>query len=335
MYFLRALIALHAAWCTVKWLYFSLVKAEMPVRYANLKLSLLSLLAMGLFCEAIFMFVPQSQGNTQFGLATLPWAFYYEGNRNEKHYRDGNLKDRLNNGKKKVFFLGDSFTYGSGINDPADRYSNIVAKEISAEYEVFNLGRGNSDTRDEFIRMAQFGAVPHILILQYYFNDIDGAVTHSEKEEKSGSVILRTGAFLSRTSYFLNFVVVNLAKFTPAFQSTDFRKRMSDAYKDPKCLETHFGDLQRIINYCTLNKTKMYVLLMPDMRDAGFAEKECYPAVKSYLDEKKVPYFGVYEEVKDSPVKELVVSNMDAHANEEVQKIIARKITQNIPEFKR
>lgn len=330
MYILRALIALHAAWCAVKWLYFLLVKTERMARYANLKLSLLSLLAMGFFCEAIFMFVPQSQGNMQFGLATLPWTIYYEGSRNEKHYRDADLKDRLNNGKKKVFCLGDSFTYGSGIKDPADRYSNIVAQEISKDYEVFNLGKGNSDTRDEFVRLAQFGAVPDVLVLQYYFNDIERAVPQAKK---SPSLFLKAGALFTRTSYFLNFLAVNLAKFTQAFQSPDFRKKMADAYNDPECLEAHFVDLQRIIDYCILNKTKMYVLLMPDMRDPGFAERECYPSVKTYLDAKKVTYLGLYEEIKETPVKDLVVSDMDGHANESVQKIIAKKLTQNIAEL--
>lgn len=335
LYIFRALVALHAAWCTTKWMYFSLAKNE-QAKQSNFKLLAFTMLIIGFFCEAIFMFVPQAQGNTQFGFATIPWTIYYEKQRNEKRYRDENIEGRINNGKKKVFFLGDSFTYGNGIKNPDDRFTNIVTKEISGKYEVFNLGKGNSDTRDEFVRLMQYGAVPDVLVLQYYFNDIDPTAQRLMPKENPGGIgvaLFKACVMISQTSFFLNFVEINIAKFTPPFQSKGFKKNMSDAYHDEACMRSHLADLRCILDYCTLNKVKVYVLLIPDMREPSFTEKDCYPPLVNYLAQKNVPCISIYDEVKDKPAAELVVSGLDAHANESVQKIIAAKLLQSVPEF--
>jgi len=336
LYILRALVALHASYCATKWMYFSLVKNE-QAKQSNLKLFAFTMLIVGFFCEAVFMFVPQAQGNTQFGFGTIPWTIYYEKLRNEKRYRDENIEGRINNGKKKVFFLGDSFTYGNGVKNPEDRFTNIVSKEITDKYEVFNLGKGNSDTKDEFVRLMQYGAVPDVLVLQYYFNDIDPTAHRFMPKENQGGIgvaLFKACVMISQTSFFLNFIEINIAKFTPPFQSKGFKKNMSDAYHDPACQKAHLADVQSIIDYCKVHKVKLYVLLIPDMREPSFTEKDCYPVLVNYLEQRNVPVISIYNEVKDKPAKELVVSGLDAHANEAVQKIIAAKLLESISEFK-
>jgi hypothetical protein len=338
LYFLRVLLLLLAVFHSLKWMNFLLVKNSSKVKRPKSKLVLFSFLIFGLLAETVFMFIPQSQGNTQFGVGTHVWTIFYARDINEKSYRDENLAGRINNGKKRVFFLGDSFTYGNGINNPENRFTNIIAKEISPKgYEIFNLGKGNSDTRDEFLRLMQFQYKPDVLVLQYYFNDIDPTAHRFEKAEpkKTGptEIFFMTAVGISQTSFFLNFIAVNLAKFTTPFQSGDFKKKMAGAYHDKKILAGHLNDMQAIINYCSLNKTKLYVLLIPDMREPGFTERDCYPAITSYLNEKGIDCISIYNEIKDKTTPERVVSQVDAHANEDIQKIIAAKLKESIPEF--
>ncbi len=338
LYFLRVGFLMHAIYCTIKWMYFLLIKNEKSVERQGLKLTLFATTIFFLLAEAIFMLIPQSQGNTQFGLGDVVWNIFYSQHRNEKRYRDENIEGRINNGKKKVFFLGDSFTYGSGIKNSTDRFSNIISKGIvSSGYEVFNLGKGNSDTREEFVRLMQYGSVPDLLVLQYYFNDIDPSVQRLERKEipktDAVSIVFKTGVFIAQTSFFLNFVAVNLAKFTTPFQSGDFKKKMASAYHNNAIMKEHLADLQSIINFCILNKTKLYVLLIPDLRQPDFTEKQCYQPIITYLEEQKVTYVDIYNEIKEKPIEDLVVSSVDAHANERVQHIIAKKLMQIVPEF--
>jgi hypothetical protein len=338
LYFLRVFFLLIAVFHSLKWMHFSLVKNNPEIKRPKLKLVLFSFLIFGLLAETVFMFIPQSQGITQFGVGTDVWTIFYARHTNEKKYRDEDLEGRINNGKKKVFFLGDSFTYGNGINDPENRFTNIVAKEISPKgCEIFNLGKGNSDTRDEFLRLMQFQYKPDVLVLQYYFNDIEPTAHRFEKAEpkKTGptEIFFICAVGVSQTSFFLNFVAVNLAKFTTPFQSGDFKKGMAAAYHNKTILAEHLADMQAIINYCSLHKTKLYVLLIPDMREPGFTEKDCYPAISNYLNGKGINCISIYNEIKDKSTPERVVSQVDAHANEDIQKIIAAKLTESIPEF--
>ena len=336
-YIVRVLVLMHAIYCSLKLMHISLVKNATATKNPKRKLTFYALLVFFLMGEIVFMFIPQSQGNTMFGLGTRVWNTFYA-NRNEKKYRDENLEGRINTTKKKIFFLGDSFTHGQGIKNPKDRFSNIIAEKINRnEYEIFNLGMGNSDTRDEFIRLTQFDARPDVLILQYYFNDIEPTMHEFEikndKPKGLGEIAFLATGYTLQTSFFLNFIAVNLVKFTPAFKSANFKKQVAAAYHDKNVLNEHLHDLQSIINYCTLNKTKLYVLFIPDMREPAFSEKDCYPVIVNFLDEKKIPCISIYNEIKNKTTTELVVSSTDAHANESVQKIIAEKLMKNIPEF--
>lgn len=338
-YIFRTVLLLHAFWCALKWMYFSLVKKQVSTKHPGIKLMLFAFSLAFLLGEVIFMFIPQAQGNTQSGLGDVPWNIYYTKYHNEKRYRDKDISDRINNGKKKVFFLGDSFTYGNGIKDPSNRFSDIVADRIGKKgFEALNLGKGNSDTRDEFVRLVQYGYKPDVLVLQYYFNDVEPIARSFTGSVPSGNdlttMFFKTSIVVAQTSFFLNFIAVNLAKFTVPFQSGDFKKRMATAYHDPNVMKQHLNDLQNIINYCVLNHAKLYVLLIPDMREPSFTERDCYPPLIKYLDKKSIPYINIYEDIKDKPVSDLVVSSTDAHANEAVQKIIAEKLLRSIREFK-
>ncbi|MGZ3904248.1 MAG: hypothetical protein ACXVC6_11165 [Bacteroidia bacterium] len=200
---------------------------------------------------------------------------------------------------------------------------------------------GNSDTRDEFVRLVQFGVRPDILVLQYYFNDIEPTMRAFEKKNDKPVGIAQYGlmaaGYTLQTSFFLNFIAVNLVKFTPVFKSggIDFKKKIAGAFHDQEVLTEHLTSLQAIIDYCNLYKVKLYILFIPDMREPSFSENDCYPVIENYLSERKIPFIGIYDEIKNRSTDELVVSSTDAHANEDVQKIIAAKLMQNISEFKR
>ena len=81
--------------------------------------------------------------------------------------RDKPLQGRLHTQKKVIFFLGDSYTYGNGIKDNEGRFTDMVYAQMdSSKFEAFNLGRGNTDTGDEYVRLVNFGRKPDYLILQ-------------------------------------------------------------------------------------------------------------------------------------------------------------------------
>ncbi len=80
--------------------------------------------------------------------------------------------------RRRVLFVGDSFTFGAGVNDVADRASELTADVLPSvaggKWESINAGLRNTHTLrhidflNETLRFQ-----PEVVVLLYVFNDID------------------------------------------------------------------------------------------------------------------------------------------------------------------
>ena len=173
LFLTRALLLIHLLIIILKLFYHHVIKQPSNQKHDNIKLLKTSIISCFILCEIIFMFVPQSQGNIEIGYGQSIWNFYYDKPINELNYRDLNLENRTENHKKNILFLGDSFTRGVGIKKDEDCFVSIIRSKInSTKFEVFNLGKGNSDTKDELKRLIAYPVKPDVLVLQYYHNDM-------------------------------------------------------------------------------------------------------------------------------------------------------------------
>src|SRR5690606_14163974 len=79
-------------------------------------------------------------------------------------------------GKTVIFAVGDSFTEGWGIENPADRFPDRLQAQLGDAYAVVNLGKGGSSTLHQTQAVATYPyATPDIILWQYLLNDIDVA----------------------------------------------------------------------------------------------------------------------------------------------------------------
>lgn len=63
-----------------------------------------------------------------------------------EHFREEALSDAaFAPGARRVLFLGDSFTVGSGLRDRSDRFSDRIEAALGPGLHVFNAGRGGSN----------------------------------------------------------------------------------------------------------------------------------------------------------------------------------------------
>jgi hypothetical protein len=79
--------------------------------------------------------------------------------------------DDTNSGRKKILFVGDSWT-GDLYTSDEDAYFGIVKKDLPVE--VFAIGAGGYGTLQELMLIRQYARLikPDILVLQYCDNDI-------------------------------------------------------------------------------------------------------------------------------------------------------------------
>lgn len=336
LFFFRISALFHILLIVLKRFYLRVIKANVEVKKANRKLLSVTIISSLLFCEIVFSFLPQSQGNTYYGLAQYIWHLYYGGPLNETGYRDKSIKTKIGNRNKKAFFLGDSFTYGAGIKKTSDRYSDIVAEILNQKISCFNLGRGHSDTKDELKRLKEFPYKPDIIIFQYYFNDIEPVALkygYFPQNSAGSGGLFSVLSLPLRSSFFLNFLATNSLSFIPVFPKGAYRKEISKAFNDNKCKLDHLADIEKIISYCGENNIRLYVLLMPDLTDIRFSETFCFNKIKPVLEANQIEYISLENDLEKYAPEKLIVGKLDNHANEFTQKIIAKKIMEVVKEF--
>lgn len=354
LFALRALVLLRFMKLVLKWFHRRYIAPkqqgnENPVgKKANRALFGTSLLMLFLLLEIIFMFVPQTQDVYRLGLANKVWNLYYREPENELRFRDKPLAGRMNTKKETIIFLGDSYTHGIGIRHNRERFPDLVYAQMdSSAYEAFNLGRGNTDTRDEYLRLVDFGLKPDYLILQYYHNDIEkvGAkygyfnASQTGYKSKKPSVFKKAAMFLGlipvECSFFLNYTAFNSAGFFFKKAGNDYKECLTKAYSDTACVREHLRDVDAIIRYSEANHVKLYVLFIPDARDIGFTQSLFDRHIIPFLKERHVPYITLDKPFRKYEPSELIINPLNAHTNPFANAIIAEQILDSIPALRR
>lgn len=91
--------------------------------------------------------------------------------------RDKEYSLEKNSSTYRIFILGDSFTFGQGVNNE-EAYPEVLEEKLNAlyegtQFEVFNLGVPGLSTDSEYVRLIHYSPyAPNMLILQTCGNDI-------------------------------------------------------------------------------------------------------------------------------------------------------------------
>lgn len=76
-------------------------------------------------------------------------------------------------GKYRIAVVGDSFTYGSGLEEN-ERLSNQLEARLGPRYEVFNFGRPGNDMVDHLVVLEKVRTIsPDFVVLQLFINDFE------------------------------------------------------------------------------------------------------------------------------------------------------------------
>lgn len=149
----------------------------------------------------------------------LPGAWHFVYHTNEYGYRISmpELSNRYD--LPNVVVLGDSFTFGFGVND-GEEYSAVLAKQLAGQASIANLGVGSFGLTQEIRTFYEFGLLfqPGVVVLQFCSNDPDdnfyakvttvedgrfrfhrdrsmGSALSALKDRLSGSILQRSAAY--------------------------------------------------------------------------------------------------------------------------------------------
>ncbi len=258
-----------------------------------------------------------------------------------RYYRFDNFGLRASNlplseTKENLVVAGDSFVFRAGLKSPKERFSELLAARYG-QLHVVNLGLSGSETTDEIRLLERYlggtkASIP-LVIVAYFFNDIQGDVTAADRERVQPPLApaqpTRVDAALQWMSHYSRFV--ELFYFRIGYPRL-VRERLGQLrmfYSDPPVMARHMATLEQLRSELRQKySARLLLVMLPFLHsDELLNDTEFYSHFRSHLDEGQFDYIDVQSVFAKHGVKKLRVSRFDPHANRFANRLIARAVS--------
>lgn len=258
---------------------------------------------------------------------------------NSYFFRDRDFNPIKKEGTIRIGVLGDSITFGGGIENIEDRFSNILERNLrNAGYnvEVYNLGKPGYDTEGE---IQVYNSVKNlnfdIIIWEYFLNDIQPL------QNSTGTPIIAKGSkkdkiaeFLSNKSYFFDFLYWRInSKYRKIF--SDLKTADMIRYQDEQRLSQHKEEIADFIKDLKNDNKKVITIIFPFVYFMGpnYPAVEIHNLMDNVFRENGVETIDLLDDLKDKNSKDLIAGTFDSHPNEMVHKLAAERLLEKLPTF--
>jgi len=232
-------------------------------------------------------------------------------------------------GKRRLSFVGDSFTAGHGIRSVEDRFPNII-RARHPNWEVHVIAKFGRDTGAEIEMLEtikhegyQFDQV----VLVYCLNDIADLFPDWNDTINDVFADVERGGWLRHHSFFLDTLYHRYkAAHDPILSKYYFF--VKDGYQGPMW-DVQKERLRKIKQFVESNGGRLLVVTFPFMQLMGEPEYE-YRFVHEKLDafwqQQAVPHLDLMNVYDGLPAAKITVSPHDAHPNEYANQLAADAI---------
>lgn len=225
-----------------------------------------------------------------------------------------------------VALLGDSFVWGMGINDLADRVDARLAAHLAerglradvADWAV--CGAGTTQERDDFIQSVALQGAPRVLVHVYVWNDMrdpPGARACYAPPDWLEPILKRS-------------VALDLAWWrSQVLVRRDFAAVKAARYDDPVALAAHEADLD-CLRATIEQRGTTYILAGWPYHLATERWDRAYDWLASYAARRRVRYVDLRKTFAGIPPSDLVVGRFDYHPNERGHDLAARALAEEL-----
>lgn len=281
-----------------------------------------------LFGEVYYRFFVDTTDSFGLNKITQRWM--------QRHYKPNNFYARDNidyhleieSGKRRVTFLGDSFTAGHGIKDVDDRFPNII-RDANPNYEVHVLADNGMESINQLELLQKLmneGYQFDIVVLIYNLNDISYLIPNTNEIYDRVYAFHDNMNYFEKNSYFLN---TQLFRYF-AWQNPDilnYYEFVKDAYFSERWhqQEQVLGQIKSLIES---NGGKLLVVTFPFFHNNNedYKFEKVHDKLERFWSEWLVPNLDLDPEFSKYKKSELVVNKFDAHPNEYANIIAATAI---------
>lgn len=252
-------------------------------------------------------------------------------------YRDDRtFSKEIPAGKHHICFLGDSFTYGHGINRVGDRFSNLIRRRLDethpGKFIVSNLGKAGTDLNWAEATLKNLfadGVRVDTAVYTICLNDIE-SFDPAIATYYSGSWRAGSSVFLFRDTYFFNLLYFRFRQFQrPQVKNYyDFVREYYEGEPWSK-MAAKIGEINAL---CRKNGCQLRIVVFPFLQNLGpdypfeFAHKEIVDRCR----ELDIPVLDLLPVLRPHTDEGLVVSPFDAHPNERANRYAADAIESSL-----
>ncbi|GAB4156756.1 MAG: hypothetical protein Tsb009_33790 [Planctomycetaceae bacterium] len=252
-------------------------------------------------------------------------------------YRDDRpYPESLTPDQHHICFLGDSFTFGHGVPNVRDRFSNRIRAKLNethpGKFVVSNLADAGKDLRwVELVQkeLYQDGRRIDTLIYVLCLNDIE---TFHKNHDK---FYARLGArmpefFLFRDTYFFNLLYFRARLFTVP-EVKDYYSFVSEYYSGEPWQKMQKA-LNRVHQRCRDHGTNFKVVIFPFLHNLGgdYRFAEAHKVIVKHCRSVGIPVLDLAPVLKPHASEGLSVSRFDDHPNERAHALAADAILKTL-----
>lgn len=225
---------------------------------------------------------------------------------------------------RRVFVVGDSFAAADGLPDIQDRFSSRLAERLGPPWSVVLLAQPGWNTAHQQKALAAFPLSPHVLVVSYYLNDIEGAAQeHGRTFEIDLSVRPAWLQGAVERSNLLNFVYWRLARSQFWSLGEGYADYVYDAFRDPAVWQTHAAELDALITPARQRGTLVVAVVFPHLFDIE-GSADAVDQVIAHFEDASVPVVDVRELVRAAGLSpaERLAGPMDPHPSAAVHRLV-------------
>jgi hypothetical protein len=232
-------------------------------------------------------------------------------------------------GKKRIAFVGDSFTFGHGIKNVADRFSDRVGARLEAvrpgkyiESNISSTGIHVQLVTNLVEKIVDRGYQIDVLVYTICLNDIEGYEPAIDQMQERLD-LNAPKFFLFRDTYFLNMLYFRMQQARlPEVRS--YYSELAESYRSAPWQGMR-GKLDELREYCDSKKIDLRIAIFPFLHNLGpdYPFEAAHERIAEYCRDAGLACLDLKPVLLPHLQEGLMVNRFDAHPNERAHALAA------------
>jgi len=302
----------------------------------NLMVLLLLLASVGLALELYYRYVYDATDTANQSRLSKRWFARYWHLNSDGIRDDVDYERALAPGRRRITFLGDSYTAGHGLKHVSDRFVNRIRAEMS-DWDVHSIAYNGINTVSELEELRRFLEDDYeldVVVLVYTYNDIDTYIPEFQEFYRYVEIPPDFLAPLLDTSYAADLYWRRWRQRQHALESdVPYPVLRSEAY-DGEGWESLVFVLDALIREVSARSGYLATVTFPwmQMLDAGETELPMYSQLDAFWRARGVPHLQLLPFLEPHVGEGLIVNRRDTHPNARAHQLAADSILRFLEE---